>query len=116
MRPAHGGLPDIEWFTADGREMGDKDWVAGKSQVLAVFLNGRGIRELDQRGEPIVDDSFYICFSADAEPARVRLPGADHASAWTFVLDTADPARYDWGGSAPIMLDGASIQIEPTQS
>lgn len=66
------------------------DWDSGFGKSLAVFLNGNGIGEKDERGEKIVDDSFIICFNAHYEPIEFTLP-AILESGWTGVLDTAQP-------------------------
>ncbi|WHU49072.1 glycogen debranching protein GlgX [Gordonia sp. L191] len=81
---------DIAWLTPSGEEMTTADWDSGFGKSLAVFLNGNGIGEKDERGEKIVDDSFIICFNAHYEPIEFTLP-AILESGWTGVLDTAQP-------------------------
>ncbi|WP_043456529.1 glycogen debranching protein GlgX [Gordonia polyisoprenivorans] len=81
---------DIAWLTPSGEEMTTADWDSGFGKSLAVFLNGNGIGEKDERGEKIVDDSFIICFNAHYEPIEFTLPTILE-SGWTGVLDTAQP-------------------------
>jgi glycogen operon protein len=83
-------VPDIDWLTPSGDSMTDEDWDVGFAKSLAVYLNGHGIRETDERGERIVDDCFYLAFNAHHEPMEFALPGSDYATAWTVVLDTAE--------------------------
>ncbi len=90
-RDPHGsGLGDIGWFTPSGREMSDGDWQAGFAKSLGVFLNGGAIPTPDERGERIVDDSFYIMFNAHHDALDFRLPPKAWGAAWTQVLDTND--------------------------
>jgi isoamylase len=83
-------VPDIDWFTPGGDRMTEDDWDAAYAKSIAVYLNGHGIRETDERGEPIVDDCFFLAFNASHEPMEFTLPAAEYAASWTVVLDTAD--------------------------
>jgi glycogen operon protein len=90
-RSIHGSdVSDIGWFTAGGTEMSADDWKAGFAKSLAVFLNGQAIPASDERGERVVDDSFYVMFNAHHEPLDFRLPPADWGLRWTMVLNTND--------------------------
>ncbi|WP_291080106.1 glycogen debranching protein GlgX [Dietzia sp. UBA5065] len=80
---------DIAWFSPDGSEMTHKDWDSGFGKSLAVYLNGEGIHEPDERGQRIVDDSFLMLFNAHHEPIEFSLLGTGFAEAWQVVLDTA---------------------------
>ncbi|MCX5046031.1 glycogen debranching protein GlgX [Aldersonia sp. NBC_00410] len=80
---------DIAWFTPSGEEMTPEDWDSGFGKSLAVYLNGDGIPEPDQRGERVVDDSFVLCFNAHHEYIDFTLPPADYGTKWAVVLDTA---------------------------
>jgi len=80
--------PDIGWFTPGGKEMKGKNWREGFAKSLAIFLNGNAIPSLDQRGEKIMDDSFYILFNAHYEPLSFTLPTADWGARWLKVFDT----------------------------
>ena len=72
--------------------MTSKDWDSGFGKSLAVFLNGEGIREPDERGQRIVDDSFLMLFNAHHEPIEFSLLGGEYARNWHVVLDTAADA------------------------
>jgi glycogen operon protein len=88
-RSRHGpALPDIEWFTPEGDVMTDEHWDSSESTSLQVFLNGHGLSQPDERGDPILDDSFLIVFHAGAEELRVKLPAAIWGEAWWRVFDT----------------------------
>ncbi len=101
-RPIHGAdVDDIGWYTPDGETMTDDDWQAGFARSLAVFLHGRSVRSLGPRGEPILDDSFFIMFNASADAATFALPSALAAGPWIVEVDTSTavpevrPARGD---------------------
>ena len=87
-RPIRGGeVSDIGWFTPAGAQMSEDDWHGG-AKSLGVFLNGRGIPTPNERGEQILDDSFYVMFNAHHDPIEFRLPGPEWGTRWTQVLDT----------------------------
>ena len=81
---------DIAWLRPDGREMTEEDWNAGHCKTLGVFLNGRGLTDVDVTGEPLKDDSFYIVFNAHHEPIEFTLP-QEVVSNWIPVLNTTHP-------------------------
>jgi glycogen operon protein len=85
------GVSDIGWFKPDGEQMTDADWHAGYARTVGVFLNGKAIPTPDHRGEPIVDDSFYILFSAHNEAMTFKLPTCPWGDRWEKVLDTNEP-------------------------
>jgi len=89
IRPARGpALPDVAWLTPEGDEMTDELWDSAGSRSLQVFLNGSGILLPDERGEPIVDDSFLIVFHAHPEDRAMKLPAVRWGAKWRRVLDT----------------------------
>ena len=89
-RPLRGaGVSDIGWFKPDGGEMTDDDWQSAFARSVGVFLSGQGIPAPDARGEPIVDDSFYILFNAHYEALPFRLPTSDWGDRWIKVIDTS---------------------------
>jgi isoamylase len=92
--PIHGtDLADIEWFTIEGVEMAEEDWGQGHVRDLGVLLAGDAIRSLDERGERIVDDTFYLLFNSRDEGLAARLP-LDRPGRWAMVLDTAGERAF----------------------
>ncbi|MDP3712758.1 MAG: glycogen debranching protein GlgX [Mycobacteriales bacterium] len=86
-------LGDIGWFTPAGDWMSDEDWESGFAKSVSVFLNGKGIREPDPRGEPVVDDSFFLLLNGHHEPLDFVLPELGAGESWVVELDTAAPMR-----------------------
>ena len=105
--PIHGeGVRDIGWFRPDGELMDGDDWQKSFAKSLGVFLNGEAIPNLDDRGEPIVDDSFYVLFNAYHEPLTFRLPARpEWGERWRKVLATGEAVGeeiYAAGGEVPV--------------
>jgi glycogen operon protein len=104
------GLPDIQWFTPDGQEMTEEDWDSGFGRSIAVFLNGLGIPDRDQRGQRVADDSFLLCFSAHDEAIDFTVPGSEYAAEWEVVIDTLDGINAD---TPPRVLPDGGIAVGP---
>ena len=88
-RSADDPLPDIVWLTPSGEAMTPADWGSGFGRSVGVFLNGKGIRSTNTRGQRVVDDSFLLLFSAHDEPLEFTLPPLEYAEMWSPVIDTA---------------------------
>ena len=115
-RLIHGSeVSDIGWFTPAGVEMSEDDWGAGFAKSLGVFLNGRGIQSLSERGEPVTDDSFYVMFNSHHEPLAFTLPEPQWGGQWTVILNTADEkdllAEQEIG---PAVEAGGHVQVQPS--
>jgi glycogen operon protein len=87
-------VSDIGWFTPAGVEMSDQDWQAGFAKSLGVFLNGAGIPTMDEQGERVLDDSFYVMFNAHQDAMDFALPEAKWGTRWTVILDTNEPTDH----------------------
>jgi glycogen operon protein len=81
-------LPEVGWLAPDGSETTDEHWLSERSRSLQVFLNGLAIGLPDDRGEPVVDDTFLMLFHAAPEDRPFRLPEARWGAAWRRVMDT----------------------------
>ncbi|PXX13083.1 glycogen debranching protein GlgX [Mycolicibacterium moriokaense] len=106
-RRGDGGLPDITWFAPDGTEMTEEDWESGFAKSLAVYLNGHGIPDLDERGQRVSDDSFLLWFNAHYEPIDFALPADEFGAAWIPVIYTAaetdeNAEAHDAGGKVTV--------------
>ncbi|MCW2527586.1 MAG: glgX [Pseudonocardiales bacterium] len=88
-------LRDIAWFTPDGEWMTPADWDTAHVRTVAVFLNGDGIQEPDDRGEKVTDDSFFVLFNGHFEPIEFTLPDIGAGVTWTPVIDTANPKAVE---------------------
>jgi isoamylase len=113
-RRGEAGLPDIAWFTPEGAEMTDEDWGAGFAKSVAVFLNGHGIPDRDARGQPVLDDSFLLCFNAHYEPLEFVLPPADFGIQWRTVLHSGAEdatASEELGAAQKLTVDAHTAVV-----
>jgi glycogen operon protein len=113
-RPIHGsGVTDIGWFRPDASPMDDEDWRAGYAKSLGVFLNGERMDSMDPRGDPVVDDSFYVLFNAHHEQVDFTTPGEEMGKRWLKVLDTFDPGAGEdsYGACAQVPVPGLSMVV-----
>ncbi len=85
-------LPDLAWFTPDGREMAGEDWHNDFGRAVTLFVNGEGIRERGQYGQRHRDSSFLLCFNAHDAPIRFATPPAEYGEKWEKVIETAEAA------------------------
>ena len=70
------GGSDIAWFRPDGVEMSDEDWNQEHAKAFAVFFNGDALRDRDEDGRAVRDDSFLLLFSAHDEALSFTMPAA----------------------------------------
>ena len=52
--------------------------------------HGIGPGGTDERGQPVVDDSFLLCFNAHYEDIEFTVPADEYAREWAVVVDTTD--------------------------
>jgi isoamylase len=108
------GVSDIAWFRPDGQEMSEQDWQAAYAKSFAVFLNGDALRETDDDGKPVRDDSFILLFNAHSEALTFTMPAASFGAAWKGIIDTTvDSGRREQSvaASEPIEVAGRSMLV-----
>ncbi|WP_440900063.1 glycogen debranching protein GlgX, partial [Actinosynnema sp.] len=110
-RPIRKGeeLRDIAWFTPAGEEMTEQNWEDGFGRCVSVFLNGKGIPDLDQRGMKVEDDSFLVVFNAHHEDIEITLPGEGYGPEWAVVIDTATGEIAAFPQDEPTIPAGGSV-------
>jgi isoamylase len=112
-RPLRGkGVGDIAWFRPDGVEMSDEDWQQPHAKSFAVFLNGDALRERDEEGRPIRDDSFLVLFNAHHEALSFTMPAEKFGSRWKVEIDTAGTHESSSvAGEAALDVAGRSVVV-----
>ena len=85
------GTSDIIWYGCNGKQLTQDDWNVGYAKSLLVMLNGQRIAGLDDRGNPVQDDHFYLLFNAHHEPVNFTLPQEQDDRLWMLVVNTAEP-------------------------
>ena len=90
-RPIHGSdVVDIAWLRPDGEAMSHDDWHDGMAAAVGVFLNGQAMPSVDQRGQPIVGESFLVLLNPTEIAIDWTLPGEPIGRRW-FVEISSDP-------------------------
>ena len=86
-RPIRGtDIKDIIWLRSDGREMSDEDWNSSWIRCIGVFLAGEMPDEVDEKGNPLVNDSLFILFNSFNEAVDFKIP--DMKIKWRIELNT----------------------------
>ncbi|MBV8488511.1 MAG: glycogen debranching protein GlgX, partial [Planctomycetaceae bacterium] len=83
------GITDISFFEPCGKEMSDEAWGRGFVKSLGVRLAGDLLNDVDERGEPIQDETALILLNAYHEPMKFVLPQTREGQIWDCVLDTS---------------------------
>lgn len=110
-------VTDIEWFTPDGQAMSEEHWNSTYAKSLGVFLSGDGLSAKSDKGENLVDDSFYLLFNSHHETMTFRLPDEKWGGRWVKVMDTADGFFSEdkdgesFGSGADVQVQGRSILL-----
>ena len=99
---------DVEWLSPDGLEISPHLWNNSELRCFGLLLNGRAMREVDERGRPVHDDVLLILFNAGHDPIPFILPDWPDDPVWEVLVDTADPAGN--GGRQPT---SEVYQIQP---
>ncbi len=102
-------LKDINWLRPDGAEMDGGDWANTGTRAFGILLCGDDMDVSTFEGQPISDDTFYLCFSAYHEKLPFIMPGKDDVS-WQLILNTAEPAGFIEDGV--LMAAGTEFTME----
>ncbi|HEX8040141.1 MAG TPA: glycogen debranching protein GlgX [Chryseosolibacter sp.] len=108
------GVEDIAWFLPEGSEMTEEHWNTSFAKSLAIYLNGKGIHTLSAKGEPVLDDSFYVIFNAHYEPLEYTMPAEKYGRHWIKILDTFEGFIGDGQSFAPgdkLVVQGRSVVL-----
>ena len=89
------GIKDIAWFRPDGEQMSEDDWNHRAGNTIGVFLNGLGLRCLDENGMKMTDDNFFLIFHSGPDELSFTLPPAEFGDQWKVCFNTSDPGMED---------------------
>ncbi len=103
------GCKDLAWFHPAGREFTADDWFDSQLRSIGMYLDGRGLRHRDRRGEVIVDDSFLLLLHAGDQGVRWTVPGTPWADQYTVVLDTSRSSGAP--AASRVVAGGASVRL-----
>ena len=88
------GTTDLAWFRSDGAQLAASDWSNLSQRTIAMYLSGKDIRQVGERGEPVVDDSFLVVMHGGLTSSTFTLPSAPWASSYEVVIDNTDPTNH----------------------
>ncbi len=99
-RRIHGSaVKDLSWFRPGGKEMTEEEWQNGFTRCLGLRLAGDAIEEVDDKGAPIVADTFLLLLN-------VR---------WALALDTrqweVSPRGRTFRAGDQYPLEGRSLAL-----
>jgi isoamylase len=81
---------------------------------IALFLNGETINDVDQGGDPIIDDSFLLVLNCHVEGVEITLPEVHGLTHWEVVFDTrrtqVEPGEA-YAASESIILDRQTLML-----
>ena len=103
------GCKDLAWFHPAGREFTADDWFDSQLRSIGMYLDGRGLRHRDRRGEVIVDESFLLLLHAGDQGVRWTVPGTPWADNYSVVLDTSRPAGAPT--ASRVVAGGAAVRL-----
>jgi isoamylase len=116
-KPIEGkGIKDIEWFHPEGEKMSIEHWNTSYAKSLGKFLSGEGIHSRDERGNRIVDDSFYVMFNAHDEKVVFKLPGKEYGNPWKIIIDThngfvSEEGINEFSAGDEVHVEGRSVVL-----
>ncbi len=105
-------LEDVGWYRPDGKEMTVDDWNNPDNHSLGMLLTGNAIDELDEHGNVIVDDTFYVLSNSGPGDASFILPlgQAEGEGKWGLIFDTQSAVEKP--GIAPLS-HGENYRLAP---
>lgn len=72
--------------------MSEDKWEEAYAKTLGVFLNDLGFRGLDERGQKMTDQNFFLIFNAEASAVDFKIVPESFEKEWQKVFDTSVPA------------------------
>jgi len=108
-------IKDIQWLRPDGKEMTDEEWKQDSARCLGMFLAGDALGEVDERAQPVKDESFLVLMNAHHETIPFVLPALAQGEVWLALVDTScEPngnpgCRHDSGGN--YSLEARSLAV-----
>jgi len=101
-------LRDVRWLRPDGKEMTEENWNDTAAKALGILLVGdtAAMDEMDERGNPISDDTMLLLLNAHYEKVQLVLPPYfGYRGHWERVLDTLSAT----GRRKPLSLPAGEV-------
>jgi glycogen operon protein len=112
----YSGTKDLAWFHPAGRELSEDDWFDSGLRSVGMYLDGRGLRHRNARGETIKDDSFLLLLHSGDADGVFTIPGPPWAGSYKRMIDTSEvggePAADEViPGGAHLPMRARSVQL-----
>ena len=104
---------DVAWYGTDGKEVSDQAWNESWSKSIAVMFNGQTLNEMDDEGQPVVDESFLIIVNAADQGVEYVLPEPPNQTPWRQVLNTedGDGPFNEASAEEKVILGGRAVRV-----
>jgi isoamylase len=86
------GMKDLAWLRPDATELTEAEWRAATLRAFGLRLCGEAMDEVDERGEPVTDDTLLVLLNAESDVVEFVLPDAHPGHGWEVLVDTAESA------------------------
>jgi isoamylase len=83
------GAKDVTWLRPDAREITDADWNDPNAAALGMLVNGNATDDVNDRGQPLTDDTLLLILSNSDQPLDFRLPELPGRGIWAELVNTA---------------------------
>ena len=70
--------------------MTQEQWTSGWMRSIALLFNGNTLEQMDDMGQPVVDDSFLILLNSYHDSVTYTLPPSPKGRGWALLMDTSD--------------------------
>jgi isoamylase len=88
--------------------MTEEDWNNPQTASIGMFLGGRGIDDVDDQGNVIVDDDLFLVINGSHIDLPFKVPAlASDAADWELLVDTGDDKAQERVAS------GKETHLEP---
>jgi isoamylase len=105
-------VSDISWLRHDAQFMTDDDWANSETRSLGVFYAGNGLDDVDNEGNPLLDDDMLLLVNSHSQPIDFSLPFPEDDRPWQLLIDTAyDTAEEQKHGGEKTLLEPASLKL-----
>jgi glycogen operon protein len=87
------GVPDIQWISPHGVPVTEHQWHDYYARCLGMLLAGDAGPDLLPDGRHVEDDTLFVVLNAHVDTVPFTMPAPGRGTAWSCVLDTAEPDR-----------------------
>jgi isoamylase len=83
------GRKDVTWLRPDGSELNENDWRDPNAVALGMLINGNATDDVNERGNPVADDTLMLIVSNSEQDVSFKLPNLEERGMWAELVNTA---------------------------